>query len=131
VLTLALVNFGYTFRFVRTATAETMGSDYVRQARLNGIGERTVVWRYALRNALAPVIQISSLVFLSLVAGVVITETVFSYPGIGRLAVTAAISRDFTTMLGIATVIALMYVLINLVTDVVIIMANPKTRAEL
>jgi len=130
-LTLALVNFGYTFRFVRSAVAETMGSEYVRQARLNGFGEGTVVFRYSLRNALAPVVQMSSLVFLSLVAGVVITESVFSYPGIGLLAVNAAISRDFTTMVGVAVIVAIIYVIVNLITDIIIIMTNPKTRAEL
>ncbi|UNB52927.1 ABC transporter permease [Mycolicibacterium sp. YH-1] len=127
-LSLALISFGFAMRYVRSSVAESMRSDCVRMARLNGFPERQVLFRYGLRNALAPIIQVSSLTFLGLLAGVVVTETVFSYPGLGALIVTTSLNRDFTTLVAASTVIAALYAIMNIANDVALLYANPRLR---
>jgi peptide/nickel transport system permease protein len=130
-LTLVLANLGYTARLVRAGVANAMQSEYVKMARLNGVPERTVVIRYALRNAVAPGIQVAGLTLMYLLGGTVVVEVLFQYPGIGQLATTAASSHDYTTLTGIAVVVASMYVLVNLAADVAILAATPRLRTEL
>ena len=105
-------------RMVRSSMLEELSSDYVRTARAKGLSTAAVLLRHALRNALIPIITILGLQFGTLLAGTIVTETIFSWPGIGRLTVMAISSRDYPRLQGCILVIALSYVLVNLLTDV-------------
>lgn len=130
-LTMILVNLGYGMRMVRAGVASAMGSDYVLMARLNGVRERDVVLRYALPNSIAPSIQSSALVFLYLIAGVVVVEATFQYPGMGLLVAGAAAQRDLPVVLAVVVVVAVAYVLVNLVSDLLVILVTPRLRTAL
>src|ERR1700685_3957792 len=106
-------------RMVRGSMIEDLGSDYVRTARAKGLSERAVLYRHAFPNALVPIITILGLQFGTLLAGTIVTESIFSWPGIGRLTVQAIQSRDYPLLQGCILVIALSYVVVNLLTDVV------------
>jgi peptide/nickel transport system permease protein len=120
---------GVLTRMVRTAMLEELGQDYIRTARAKGLSERTVVYRHALGNALIPVLTIVGLQFGSLLAGAIVTETVFSWPGIGRLTLSAISNRDYALVQGCILAIGLTYVTVNLLTDVAYTIANPRMRA--
>jgi len=117
-------------RMVRAAMIEELSSDYVRTARAKGLSERAVLFRHALPNALVPIITIIGLQFGSLLAGAIVTETIFSWPGIGRLAVQAITERDYPLLQGCILVIALSCVLVNLFTDLVYAVIDPRVRVE-
>jgi len=131
VLTLVISGTGYIVRIVRASVATAMQSDIVGQARLNGFPERVVVRRFALRNSLAAAIQVSALMLLYLIAGVVVIETVFSYPGIGQLAVSATANRDFILLQSLILFSAAIFVVVNIVTDLVIHLVTPRLRTAL
>ena len=116
-------------RMVRTAMLEELGQDYVRTARAKGLSEPVVIYRHALRNALVPVLTVVGLQFGSLLAGAIVTETIFSLPGIGRLTVSAISNRDYALVQGCILAIGLTYVAVNLLTDVAYTIANPRMRA--
>jgi ABC-type dipeptide/oligopeptide/nickel transport system permease component len=128
-ITLGLGLAGILTRIVRTAMLEELGQDYIRTARAKGLSERTVVYRHALGNALIPVLTIIGLQFGSLLAGAIVTETVFSWPGIGRLTLSAISNRDYALVQGCILAIGLTYVTVNLLTDVAYTLANPRMRA--
>lgn len=115
-------------RMVRTAMLEELGQDYIRTARAKGLTERQVVYRHALRNALIPVLTVLGLQFGSLLAGAIVTETIFSWPGIGRLTLSAISNRDYALVQGCILAVGLTYVLVNLLTDVAYTVANPRIR---
>ncbi len=115
-------------RMVRTAMLEEMGQDYIRTARAKGLPERTVVYRHALRNALNPVLTILGLQFGSLLAGAIVTETIFSWPGLGRLTLSAIANRDYALVQGCILAIGLTYVGVNLITDSLYALADPRIR---
>ena len=115
-------------RMVRGAMLEELSSDYVRTARAKGLSASAVLVRHALRNALIPIITILGLQFGTLLAGTIVTETIFSWPGIGRLTVQAISSRDYPLLQGCILVIALSYVLVNLLTDVLYSFIDPRVR---
>jgi peptide/nickel transport system permease protein len=115
-------------RMVRTSMLEELGQDYIRTARAKGLPERTVVYRHALRNAMLPVLTVVGLQFGALLAGAIVTETIFSWPGIGRLTVQAIGNRDYYLVQGCILAIGLTYVLVNLVTDLLYSVANPRIR---
>jgi ABC-type dipeptide/oligopeptide/nickel transport system permease component len=115
-------------RMVRGSMLEELSSDYVRTARAKGISTGAVLLRHAFRNALIPIITILGLQFGTLLAGTIITETIFAWPGIGRLTVQAISSRDYPLLQGCILVIALSYVLVNLLTDVVYAIIDPRVR---
>lgn len=115
-------------RMVRGAMLEELSSDYVRTARAKGLATWAVLVRHALRNALIPIITILGLQFGTLLAGTIVTETIFSWPGIGRLTVQAISSRDYPLLQGCILVIALSYVLVNLLTDVLYALIDPRVR---
>jgi len=117
-------------RMVRTSVIEELSADYVRTARAKGLSERTVLFRHAFRNALIPILTILGLQFGSLLAGAIVTETIFSWPGIGRLAVQAIEARDYPLLQGCILVIAVSYVLVNLLTDVLYAFVDPRVRFE-
>lgn len=128
VLTLVISGTGYIVRIVRASVASAMQSDIVTQARLNGYPERVVVRQFALRNALAAVIQVSALMMLYLIAGVVVIEMVFSYPGIGQLAVSATTSRDFVLLQSLILFSAAIFIAVNILTDLGIHLVTPRLR---
>ena len=117
-------------RMVRTSVLEQLSSDYVRTARAKGLTERAVLLRHAFRNALIPILTILGLQFGTLLAGTIVTETIFSWPGIGRLAVQSIEARDYPLLQGCILVIAISYVLVNLLTDFVYAFADPRVRLQ-
>ena len=115
-------------RMVRTSMLEELGQDYIRTARAKGLPERTVVYGHALRNAMIPVITVLGLQFGALLAGAIVTETIFSWPGIGRLTIQAISSRDYYLVQGCILAIGLTYVVVNFLTDLLYSAANPRIR---
>jgi peptide/nickel transport system permease protein len=128
VLTLCVTAAPYLIRMVRAGVSEAMGADYVQMARLSGIPERRVVLRHALRNALAPTVQVFALTIQYLIGGIVIVETVFAYPGLGQGLVQAVVARDIPTVQGVAMLLAAIYIVINIAADVVVVLLIPKLR---
>lgn len=125
-LTLGMGMAAILTRILRASLLQVSGEDYVRSARAKGLSEKKVWLKHTLRNALLSVITIMSLQFGSLLAGSIITETVFSWPGIGRLTVQAIQSRDYPLVQGCVLVIATSYLLVNLVTDIFYQLVDPR-----
>jgi len=117
-------------RMVRTSVMEELSSDYVRTARAKGLSESAVLFRHAFRNALIPILTILGLQFGTLLAGTIVTESVFSWPGIGRLSVQAIEARDYPLLQGCILLIAVSYVFVNLLTDFVYALVDPRVRLE-
>src|SRR3989475_1136108 len=115
-------------RMVRTSMLEELSQDYIRTARAKGLTERAVVYRHALRNAMLPVLTVLGLQFGALLAGAIVTETIFSWPGIGRLTIQAIGNRDYYLVQGCILVIGLTYVVVNFFTDFLYSLANPRIR---
>jgi ABC-type dipeptide/oligopeptide/nickel transport system permease component len=115
-------------RMVRTSMLEELGQDYVRTARAKGLPERTVVYKHALRNAMIPVVTVIGLQFGALLAGAIVTETIFSWPGIGRLTIQAISNRDYYLVQGCILAIGLTYVAVNFLTDLLYTVVNPRIR---
>lgn len=115
-------------RMVRTSMLEELGQDYVRTARAKGLTEGVVVYRHALRNAMVPVLTVVGLQFGALLAGAIVTETVFSWPGIGRLTVQAIGNRDYYLVQGCILAIGLTYVAVNFLTDLLYTVVDPRIR---
>ena len=128
-VTLGLSLAAILTRMVRTSMLEELNQDYIRTARAKGLTERQVLYRHALRNALIPVLTVIGLQFGSLLAGAIVTETVFSWPGLGRLTITSISNRDYAVVQGCTLVIGLTYLLANLLTDLAYRWANPRMRA--
>jgi ABC-type dipeptide/oligopeptide/nickel transport system permease component len=116
-------------RMARSSMLEELGQDYVRTARAKGLPERTVVYGHALRNGLIPVLTVVGLQFGALLAGAIVTETIFSWPGIGRLTMLAINSRDYPLTQGCLLAIAITYILANFLTDFLYSVVNPRIRA--
>ncbi len=117
-------------RMVRTSVIEELSSDYVRTARAKGLSSTAALYRHAFRNALIPILTILGLQFGTLLAGTIVTETIFSWPGIGRLAVQAINARDYPLLQGCILLIAVSYVLVNLLTDFIYALVDPRVRLE-
>jgi ABC-type dipeptide/oligopeptide/nickel transport system permease component len=117
-------------RMVRTSVIEELSADYVRTARAKGVSGSGVLFRHALRNALIPILTILGLQFGTLLAGTIVTESIFSWPGIGRLAVQAIGARDYPLLQGCILLIAVSYVFVNLLTDLVYALVDPRVRFE-
>jgi ABC-type dipeptide/oligopeptide/nickel transport system permease component len=115
-------------RMVRTSMLEELGQDYIRTARAKGLSERTVVYRHALRNAMVPILTVLGLQFGALLAGAIVTETIFSWPGIGRLTIQAIGNRDYYLVQGCILAIGLTYVAVNFLTDFLYSVVNPRIR---
>ena len=129
-ITLGLSLAAILTRMVRTAMLEELNQDYIRTARAKGLSENAVVYRHALRNALIPVLTVIGLQFGSLLAGAIVTETIFSWPGIGRLTLSAISNRDYALVQGCILAVGLTYVAVNLLTDVAYTVANPRMRSQ-
>lgn len=115
-------------RMVRTAMLEELSQDYIRTARAKGLSESKVVYKHALRNAMIPILTVVGLQFGSLLAGAIVTETIFSWPGIGRLTISAISNRDYFLVQGCILAIGLTYIAVNLLTDMLYAAVNPRIR---
>lgn len=127
-LTLGSVLIGPIARITRTAVLEVLGADFVRTARAKGLKEWVVIVHHALRNALIPVVTLVGLQAAFLLGGAVVTETMFSWPGVGRLAVGAIVSSDFPTAQGAIMILALAFLFINLIVDVLYVVLDPRVQ---
>ncbi|MFA5595113.1 MAG: ABC transporter permease [Trueperaceae bacterium] len=130
VITLAVVLSAQIMRVMRSSLLDALGQDYVRTARAKGLPERVVTHKHARRNALIPVITLSGFVLIGLVNGVVITETIFNYPGLGQWAASAATNLDYASVLGFAIFTAMMVVFANLLVDVLYGIVDPRIRYD-
>lgn len=127
---LATVGVGFVARITRATVVDILSREYVRTARAKGLAEARVVWRHAVRNALIPIITVIGLLYAQLMSGTVLTETIFSWPGLGRYAFSSAGNLDFPAIMGVALVVGLFYVGLNLMIDVLYAYINPRIRYE-
>ena len=128
IITLTLIMVAHILRLVRTNMIDVMTSDYVQMARLKGVPERQIVFKHALPNAMLPTINVVALTLAWLLGGVAIIETVFNYPGIGKLMIGAITDRDFALVQGIAIILAAIFIALNLIADMLSLVLNPKLR---
>src|SRR6476620_7998605 len=129
-LTLGMRSVAFLSRMTRAAMQEVLQSDFVRTARAKGLGEGRVVLRHALRNALLPVLTVLGLDFGSYLTGSILTETIFSWPGVGRYVLTAIDKRDLPAIQGSVLFLSLVFVLVNLLTDMVYARVDPRVAYE-
>jgi peptide/nickel transport system permease protein len=115
-------------RLTRSNLLDVMGLDYIRTARAKGLGERLIVFRHAMRNAMLPLVTVIGLQFGGLLGGAVLTETVFSLPGMGRFLVDAIFARDYPVIQGFTLIIALVFVFMNLLVDISYAYLDPRVR---
>jgi peptide/nickel transport system permease protein len=119
---------GVLMRHTRSAMLEVLRTDYVRTARAKGLFPRTVIFKHALRNALMPIVTLTTLLFGELLGGAVLTEQVFSIPGFGKMIVDAVFNRDYAVVQGVVLCVAIGFLLLNLLADVLYRMINPRLR---
>lgn len=127
-LTLGTSLAAAVMRMTRSTMLEVLDADYVRTARAKGLRRSTVIWRHAFRNAQIPIVTLLGIQFGQLLGGVVITETVFSWPGIGKLTVDAIFARDYPVVQGAVLLTAGLFVLLNLLTDIIYTLIDPRLR---
>lgn len=127
-LALSVIYIALIARITRTSVLEVLGEDYIRTARAKGLTNRVVLMRHALRNAAVPIVTVIGLGIALLIGGVVVTESVFSIPGLGRLTVDAVLARDYPTVQAVILLFSLAYVLINLLVDVAYPLLDPRIR---
>ena len=129
-ITLGMRSIAFLSRMTRAAMQEVLRSDFVRTARAKGLGERRVVLRHALRNALLPVVTVLGLDFGSYLTGSILTETIFSWPGVGRYVLTAIEKRDLPAVQGSILFLSLVFVVVNLITDLVYAKVDPRVAYD-
>jgi ABC-type dipeptide/oligopeptide/nickel transport system permease component len=129
-LTSASFSIAVLVRITRSSMLDVIGQDFIRTARAKGLGERSVIYKHALRNALLPVITVLGVQFGGLMGGAVVTETIFAWPGMGRLALNAILSRDFPVVQGVVLLVALMFVTVNLLVDLVYGFVDPRIQYD-
>lgn len=127
-LTLTLLYIALITRITRTSLLEVLGEDFIRTARAKGIGAAAVLLRHALRNAAVPIVTVIGIGFALLITGVVVTESVFNLPGIGRLTIDAVLARDYPVIQGITLLASLLYVVVNLLIDLSYVLLDPRIR---
>ena len=127
-VSLSTIVLGRLARLVRSSMLEVLEQDYVRTARAKGLGETSVVWRHALKNASIPIVTVVGLQLAQLLGGAVVTETIFAWPGVGVLAAEAVFNRDFPVVQGVTLVISLIFVATNLAVDLAYVALNPRIR---
>lgn len=125
-ITLATIPMANFARITRSSMLEVLSQDYIRTARAKGLKEKVVIWKHALKNALNPILSVLGLQVAGLLGGSVLTETIFSWPGMGRLITDAIDRRDFGVVQGIVIFIALIYIITNLIIDILYKVVNPK-----
>ena len=127
-LTLCVIYVALIARITRTSVLEVLGEDYIRTARAKGLSDRVVLMRHALRNASVPIVTVIGIGIALLIGGVVVTESVFSIPGLGRLTVDAVLARDYPTVQAVILLFSFVYVLVNLLVDVSYTALDPRIR---
>jgi len=127
-VTLAVIYVALIARITRTSVLEVMGTDHVRTARAKGLGEGAVLLRHVLRNAAVPIVTVIGLGVALLIGGVVVTESVYAIPGLGRLTVDAVLARDFPTIQGVILFFSFVYVMVNLLVDLSYVFLDPRIR---
>lgn len=127
-LTLSVVYVALIARVTRASVLDTLGEDYIRTARAKGLPEARVLTRHALANAAVPIVTVIGIGIALLIGGVVVTESVFAIPGLGRLTVDAVLARDFPTIQGVILLFSFIYVLINLLVDLSYVFFDPRIR---
>jgi peptide/nickel transport system permease protein len=127
-LTLSVIYIALIARITRASVLEVLGGDYIRTAHAKGVGERAVLTRHALRNAAVPIISVIGIGIALLISGVVITESVFNLPGLGRLTVDAVLARDYPVIQGVILFFSAIYIVINLAVDVSYTIFDPRIR---
>ncbi len=125
---LGAFSMGIIARMLRSSLLSALSDDYVRTARAKGVAERQVVIRHAMRNAMIPTVTVIGLTFASLLAGAVLTETIFSWPGLGQFAVRMALKLDYPGLLGVTLVVAIAYITVNLFVDIIYGVLDPRIR---
>ncbi len=129
-VTLAAFVVAFISRMTRSAMLETLAQDYTTTARSKGLKERVVVIKHALKNAMIPIITVVGLQFGLLLGGAVLTETVFAWPGLGRLIVDSILARDYPVIQGAILIFGLLYILVNLVVDLIYALVDPRIRYD-
>ena len=117
-------------RLSRASMLEVLGADYIRTARAKGASERSVLFKHALRNAALPILSIAGLQFGNLISGALLVETVYNWPGMGRLAFDSILRRDYPTIMGVLFFASAMVVIANLITDLSYRLADPRLRGK-
>ena len=128
--TLAIIYLAQYARLSRASMLEVLGSDYIRTARAKGASERSVLFKHALRNAALPILTVAGLQFGNLISGALLVETVFNWPGMGRLAFDSILRRDYPTIMGLLFFASAMVVIANLLTDLSYRLADPRLRGN-
>lgn len=127
-LTLALVYLAQYSRLSRASMLDVLGSDYIRTARAKGLADRVVLYKHALRNAVLPVVTVLGLQFGNVLAGAILVETVFNWPGLGRLAFESVLRRDYPTILGVLLFSSMVVIVMNLLTDLCYRLIDPRIK---
>lgn len=130
VFVLGFLGIGSLVRYTRTAMLEVIKQDYIRTARAKGLSERTVIYKHAFRNALIPIITLLGLMLPSLFSGAILTETIFAYPGIGKIALGAILKRDYFLLMGFNMLMAILTLTGNLIADLLYAAADPRVRLK-
>ncbi len=129
-VTLASIYLALYSRLTRASMQEVLGSDYVRTARAKGLAENKVFYKHALKNSLGPLVTVAGLQFSAVISGAVVVEAVFSWPGLGTLALQSILARDTPTIMGILFFSSLVVIVVNIITDLVLRMIDPRIRAD-
>ncbi|RVT54237.1 ABC transporter permease [Rubrivivax albus] len=127
-ITLSVIYVALIARVTRASVLETLGEDYIRTARAKGLPEKAVLMRHALANAAVPIVTVIGIGIALLIGGVVVTESVYAIPGLGRLTVDAVLARDFPTIQGVILLFSVVYVLVNLAVDLSYVFFDPRIR---
>ena len=127
-ITLGMLQIALIARLTRTSLRQTLGEDFVRTARAKGLREQTVVLRHALRNALLPIVTVVGGQIGVMLTGAALTETIFAWPGLGRLLLDATLNRDYPLLMAIFILVAVTVVIANLLTDLVYTLLDPRVR---
>jgi len=130
IITLSYISWAYLLRITRSSMLETLRKDYIRTARSKGVEEKTVIHQHARKNAMIPVVTVAGMMIIRMLGGVVITETVFTYPGLGFWAASSAQQLDYGSIIGFALLFAFLMVVGNLIVDVSYALIDPRVRLE-
>jgi len=125
---LTLPQLALTARLTRTSVREALAEEYISVARAKGLAERTVLWRHALRNALLPIVTVTGGHISVVLTGATLTETIFAWPGLGRLLLDAALKRDYPLLMAIFLLVSVTVIVVNLITDLVYTLLDPRVR---
>jgi len=128
VISISAFYTGYLARIVRTSMLEVLRQDYITTARAKGVKEYIIIYKHAFRNALLPFVTVIGITLRNLVGGAVVVETIFAWPGLGKLAVDMALQRDFPTLMGLSTTLIFMVLLSNLITDISYALIDPRIK---